>query len=680
MYKIFKVKDNVFEEYMSSPLVEGDIGAYKIVLVTDNDLTGCSVRITAKRADGVYLDDIGTINGNNAEYMIKSSIYSVEGEVEIRFIISDKDGNSLTDKALIFNVLTNYRNGSMENASDDGKTVADLALAHMYSYLNPHRVTKAQIGLSKVLNEEQATKVQLEKVKANTVFMRPEVLKYGTETEIEIIAVNSKFFFWVDCGHDGIDTIISDGLSYAVQNTDGKTQGLVSGYLYILELDGTGVDDGKCIIHLKTVFNDMYSAFENSHAHSNKAVLDGISGVDTTPKSGSGKLVTSGGVYTAVNGKANATHTHSKLDVGLSNVDNTSDANKPISTAVQTALNEKQNTLTFDTSPKSGSTNPVTSGGVYTMGESRVRRKDLNVLDKPYIDFVIPLCIVDNTIAYGNNYFSGNIFLKRGNTVNGMIMDIDITCGKLQDSTNPLYSMVINRVLLDSVKVQPVKFTYNSKEYFGIYVKGATSNFHIGCAKGNASNWDIIDYIPVYDSRDKEVLNSEIYESITIAVTVAGNVLPKMFYGTPLVTESNDEGKRYKILHEGNMDSLLDGKIGSTTASAEEYETGKIWIDGKPIYRKDFVWKITGLTANETQYIYPHDYFGGFTKDEMYMVDGRVICQDTAYPVNNWYYDNGYMFDIEPFMTEAVVSGYYEYVKGDYSDFDGYTAVLEKKA
>lgn len=35
-----------------------------------------------------------------------------------------------------------------------------------------------------------------------------------------------------------------------------------------------------------------------------------------------------------------------KADVGLSNVDNTSDANKPISTATQTALNGKQATIT----------------------------------------------------------------------------------------------------------------------------------------------------------------------------------------------------------------------------------------------------------------------------------------------------------------------------------------------
>jgi hypothetical protein len=42
-------------------------------------------------------------------------------------------------------------------------------------------------------------------------------------------------------------------------------------------------------------------------------------------------------------------HALTKTDVGLGNVDNTSDANKPISTATQTALNAKENTITSGT-------------------------------------------------------------------------------------------------------------------------------------------------------------------------------------------------------------------------------------------------------------------------------------------------------------------------------------------
>ena len=50
-----------------------------------------------------------------------------------------------------------------------------------------------------------------------------------------------------------------------------------------------------------------------------------------------------------------------KSDVGLSNVDNTSDANKPVSTATQTALNAKQNSLTLTTTGTSGAATLVGS-------------------------------------------------------------------------------------------------------------------------------------------------------------------------------------------------------------------------------------------------------------------------------------------------------------------------------
>lgn len=50
-------------------------------------------------------------------------------------------------------------------------------------------------------------------------------------------------------------------------------------------------------------------------------------------------------------------HNVTKMQVGLSNVDNTSDANKPISTATQTALNAKQNTIVNSDSITQGSSN-----------------------------------------------------------------------------------------------------------------------------------------------------------------------------------------------------------------------------------------------------------------------------------------------------------------------------------
>ena len=53
-----------------------------------------------------------------------------------------------------------------------------------------------------------------------------------------------------------------------------------------------------------------------------------------------------------------------KSAVGLANVDNTSDANKPISTATQTALNAKENTLNADQKRKVTVSTSAPSGGV----------------------------------------------------------------------------------------------------------------------------------------------------------------------------------------------------------------------------------------------------------------------------------------------------------------------------
>lgn len=49
-------------------------------------------------------------------------------------------------------------------------------------------------------------------------------------------------------------------------------------------------------------------------------------------------------LQTTLDSKCSTSHNHTKSDIGLGNVDNTSDANKPISSATQTALNGKANT------------------------------------------------------------------------------------------------------------------------------------------------------------------------------------------------------------------------------------------------------------------------------------------------------------------------------------------------
>lgn len=70
--------------------------------------------------------------------------------------------------------------------------------------------------------------------------------------------------------------------------------------------------------------SELYAAYSHTHA-------GGGSGAVTSVFSRTGAVVAQSGDYT-------------KAQVGLGNVDNTSDLNKPVSTATQTALNGKENT------------------------------------------------------------------------------------------------------------------------------------------------------------------------------------------------------------------------------------------------------------------------------------------------------------------------------------------------
>ena len=85
---------------------------------------------------------------------------------------------------------------------------------------------------------------------------------------------------------------------------------------------------------------------------------------DSAPTASSTNPVTSGGVYTALADKQGTIDSTHKLSSDL--VDDTNNTNKFVTTAEKTTWNGKQDALTFDTAPTENSTNPVTSGGVYT--------------------------------------------------------------------------------------------------------------------------------------------------------------------------------------------------------------------------------------------------------------------------------------------------------------------------
>ena len=115
--------------------------------------------------------------------------------------------------------------------------------------------------------------------------------------------------------------------------------------------------------------------------------LQGVTGVTAGTGLTGGTITSTGTVavdFTTVAPLANPTFTGTvsgitKSMVGLGNVDNTSDANKPVSTATQTALDGKQNTLTNPVTG-TGTTNtlPLFTGSS-TLGNSVVQQSSNNI-------------------------------------------------------------------------------------------------------------------------------------------------------------------------------------------------------------------------------------------------------------------------------------------------------------
>ena len=87
--------------------------------------------------------------------------------------------------------------------------------------------------------------------------------------------------------------------------------------------------------------------------------------IDSSPTEDSENLISSGGVYSALEG-INSSIANKQDSLTFDNTP-TANSNNPVTSGgIATALSGKQDTLTIDTSPVEDSENPITSGAVYT--------------------------------------------------------------------------------------------------------------------------------------------------------------------------------------------------------------------------------------------------------------------------------------------------------------------------
>lgn len=241
---------------------------------------------------------------------------------------------------------------------------------------------------------------------------------------------------------------------------------------------------------------------------------------------------------------------------------------------LQNSMNEQlKKNLVKDNTPTKGSLNLVTSGGVFDALAGKLTTKSISPT-KDYIDFVIPLCCLDNTDITANTYFRGTISLKRDNGSGERVCHIEVVCSKIYNTNNPSYS--INGHVPSNMPIFPVRFNHNGKLYFGVYFKNTSSRYNIGSAYGYASHWAVIDCIGVYNYNDSTVLNTEIYNSMEYLESE--NSVPSVFLNTPTVriTNSDKTAENHEVYHTGNKPTPTE--IGAVpTYKTSDYCQSEGW-------------------------------------------------------------------------------------------------------
>lgn len=112
----------------------------------------------------------------------------------------------------------------------------------------------------------------------------------------------------------------------------------------------------------------------------------------------SGVIVGDGNIYSSPT---------TKLDEALS----TTSINAVQNKVITIELNKKQNILTFDNTPKNGSINPVTSGGIKTAMDALSEKIASSVSSD---DFFIK--DIDNDIVFANNPTTSKLFVVDSNS------------------------------------------------------------------------------------------------------------------------------------------------------------------------------------------------------------------------------------------------------------------------
>ena len=288
--------------------------------------------------------------------LVIGSTYYVEDEKKIYTAISETelDEGATLDKGVIYsnretNIIYRWDGAELveignpvhlgevaETAypGDKGKATTDKVNAHVADFENPHQVTKEQIGLGNVDNTSDADKPISSAVQEALDAVNKEVSEHKADKNNPHEVTKAQVGLGNVDNTADLDKPVSNATQELVDNTkkeldtkiDNHTSDFNNPHKVTKEQVGLGNVDNTADI------NKPVSVAQQALVDSTKAEL----------KKDIGDIEKD--VTNHIADKNNP-HEVNKLQVGLGNVDNTSDINKPVSTAQQAALDKLKSDL-----------------------------------------------------------------------------------------------------------------------------------------------------------------------------------------------------------------------------------------------------------------------------------------------------------------------------------------------
>ena len=304
---------------------QGGIWKYDCMLVSCKDRPGKIYQLSpgadyTKESSWILIGDTSELNNKVQQFINSKGAPNGLASLNESGIIPSAQLPSYVDDVIEVDTFSN-----LPGTGESGKIyiVQDTNLTYRWSGTDYVEISK-----SLALGETSSTAYPGDKGKATT-----DVVNSLSDNLVNDVLVSQSNQDSVSLTVKSI-TKNSTNKSNKLLLTDGEPVLLTDGSPILLaENDGlySQADD-------KTITINQASAFAAGvMSSSDKTKLDGLKSqaeIDTTINNVQNNLTTH------INNKANP-HQVTKEQVGLSNVDNTSDANKPISTATQNALNDK---------------------------------------------------------------------------------------------------------------------------------------------------------------------------------------------------------------------------------------------------------------------------------------------------------------------------------------------------